>query len=241
MYLFPAGVLGLIGQHKSPCRSSNGSLARYVVPLGNNFLHCLPSRHELHTSFSMLMFGMPSTSSFCIMAFRLSKLIWPSCECYLLDSFSVDAWRHVVGFITIWTLYNLFRDLPALTSNFLYWSCIINSSPLILMWHPAFVAYPKLIILLFRLEMKYTSVIFLESLFMSVKYIVPFLLMSLRESSPNRTFPMMVLSIREKYLRSPVIWLLAPLSRYHMFSPLVFVSYFSRRTFFSFKILLHTS
>ena len=60
----------------------------------------------------------------------------------------------------------------------------------------------------------------LRSPFLVRNMIEPFPFISILESSPNLTFPVTLLSILVKNSRFPVIWLLAPLSRYHRLSML---------------------
>lgn len=73
-YFFFAGVEGVIGPQRSPCISSSGRVARNVLDCGKLAHVCLPRKHDPHVSFSIDIFGSPTTSSLLAINFIVSRL-----------------------------------------------------------------------------------------------------------------------------------------------------------------------
>lgn len=155
-YHFSASVAGVIGPKRSPWISTRGLLSRYDVACRNGCLVCLPRRHDGQVSLSIVILGIPISSSFFIIILIISVLIWPRRARHIDDCVDSSSCRHRILSACSMTLYNLFLDLVLSTISRPYRSNSINASSFIRTSQPASVAWPKLTILLLNAGIWYT-------------------------------------------------------------------------------------
>jgi hypothetical protein len=83
MYLFPLGVAGLIGQHRSPCSSSTVLVACRVACCGNRTRQFFPARQDSHSCSTCSRTGNPCINSSFPIFLRAAKIVCLNRACHL--------------------------------------------------------------------------------------------------------------------------------------------------------------
>lgn len=212
--MLPLIEVGVIRPHRSAWKSGSGFWARKIVWFGREIRVCFARTNPSHTWFGCSILRTPVAIFLSDNFFNVGKLTLPSLEYHIQFSSSFVAKRHVALPVLNGVFYNRFVDLGTLKSRSLFLSYNIKLDPSIMTRLPSSVICPRIMMLFWGLE---CSILHLEVFGCYFCNRIKSTLFQNRNSRTVANLAWLVTfpSSSWNFEQSPIIWLLAPLSRYH--------------------------